>query len=62
MKKVKIENLIQGLCSFTDEEFVCDNVYQFLSENPVDVDSISPFFFWSEKFYTRNLLDRKSVV
>ena len=39
-----------------DEEFKCDNVYQFLGENPVDVDSISPLFFWSEKFYTRNLI------
>jgi cysteine dioxygenase len=56
MKTVKIENLIEGLREIPDAEFKCDNIYQFLAENPVDVDSISPYFFWSENFYTRNLL------
>jgi Cysteine dioxygenase type I. len=56
MKTVKIENLIEGLREIPDEEFVCDNVYQFLSDNPVDIDSISPYFFWSSNFYTRNLI------
>jgi len=56
MKTVKIEKLIEGLCQVSDEDFTCDNVYQLLAENPVDVDTISRFFFWSEKFYTRNLI------
>ncbi len=54
--KIKIEKLINGLCSISDEDFVCDNIYDFLAANPIDIDTISPFFFWSEKFYTRNLL------
>lgn len=56
MKTVKIENLIEGLRKIPNADFECDNVYRFLAENPVDVDSIAPFFFWSEKFYTRNLI------
>jgi cysteine dioxygenase len=56
MKTVQIENLIQGLRQIPDADFTCDNVYQFLAENPVDVDSITQYFFWSEKFYTRNLI------
>jgi cysteine dioxygenase len=56
MKTVKIENLIEGLKEIPDAEFKCDNVYQFLAKHPVDVDTISPFFHWSEKFYTRNLI------
>ncbi len=56
MKTVKVENLIEGLCAIPDAEFTCDNVYQFLAGNPVDVDSIVPYFHWSEKFYTRNLI------
>lgn len=56
MKTVKIENLIEGLREIPDEEFKCDNVYQFLAENPVDIRSIAPYFFWSERFYTRNLI------
>ena len=56
MKTVKIENLIEGLCEISDADFTCDNVYQFLAEHPVDVETIAPFFFWSKKFYTRNLI------
>jgi cysteine dioxygenase len=56
MKTVKIENLIEGLRNIPDQDFNCDNVYQFLSDNPVDVDTISPFLFWSDRFYTRNLI------
>ena len=56
MKTVKIENLIEGLREIPDAEFKCDNVYQFLAKHPVEVDSIAPFFHWSEKFYTRNLI------
>lgn len=53
---ISVEKLINGLCEIPDAEFDCDNVYQYLSENPVDVESIEPYFFWSEKFYTRNLI------
>ncbi len=52
----KIINLIEGLREIPDEEFVCDPVYRFLSENPVDVESLEPYMHWSEKFYTRNLV------
>lgn len=54
--KVKIESLIEGLCEIPEEDFHCDNVYRFLSDNPVEIDSIEPYFNWSEKFYTRNLI------
>jgi cysteine dioxygenase len=56
MKTVKIENLIEGLCAIPEENFDCENVYQFLSENPVEVATISQYFFWSERCYTRNLI------
>jgi cysteine dioxygenase len=56
MKTVGIDNLISGLKSIHDEEFTCNNVYRFLSENRIDVDSITKYFFWSPSFYTRNLI------
>ena len=56
MKTVKIENLIEGLCKISDADFTCDTVYQYLAEHPVDVDTISPYFFWSKNSYTRNLI------
>ncbi len=58
MKTVKIENLIEGLCEIREADFTCDNVYKFLSENPIDIDSIEPYFFWSERCYTRNLIHK----
>ena len=56
MKKVNIDSLVAGLREIPDKEFHCDPVYRFLSENPIDEDSIAPYFNWSEKFYTRNLI------
>lgn len=56
MKTVSVHNLVNGLREIPDAEFVCDNVYDFLSANPIETDSISPFVFWSPKFYTRNLI------
>jgi cysteine dioxygenase len=53
---VSIDKLIGGLCAISEADFRCDPVYRFLSDNPVDLDSISPYFFWSENFYTRNLI------
>ncbi len=56
MDPVTIEKIISGLRAIPDESFVCDNVYDFLSKNPVDVDSIAKYLFWSSQCYTRNLI------
>lgn len=56
MTTVKVDTLISGLKSIADSEFTCDNVYQFLGDNPVEVDSITKYFHWSPDFYTRNLI------
>ena len=56
MKTVRIENLIEGLREIPEADFTCDNVYRFLSENPVDVETIEPYLFWSKHCYTRNLI------
>lgn len=53
-----IKSIIDGLHSLSDDDFTCDIVYRLLSESPVDVDSISPYFFWSGKGYTRNLIHK----
>lgn len=51
-----IRAVIEGLRGIPDEEFTCDSVYDFLADNPVDVDSIAKYFHWSLDFYTRNLI------
>ncbi len=56
LKKVNIDNLIGGLCEIPDSEFHCDPVYRYLSDNPLDVESIGPYLHWCDTFYTRNLI------
>ena len=56
MNRVTIDHLIEGLRGIPDGSFVCDIVYDFLSKNPVDVESISKYLFWSPSCYTRNLI------
>jgi predicted metal-dependent enzyme (double-stranded beta helix superfamily) len=53
---LSVDKLIEGLRSISDDEFTCDNVYSYLGDNPVDVDSIAKYLFWSPDFYTRNLI------
>jgi cysteine dioxygenase len=53
---VTIEQLRDGLIRIPDEDFVCEKVYDYLSVNPVDVDTIQRYCFWSPAFYTRNLV------
>ncbi len=56
MQSVSVQNLIDGLRAIPDPEFICQNVYDYLSAHPVEVGSITRFFHWSENFYTRNLI------
>ena len=58
MKTYNIHQLVDGLNAMPEDKFTCDNVYQFLGETPVDVDSISKYFHWSDNFYTRNLIHK----
>jgi len=60
MNKVDVNNLISGLSQISDEEFSCQNVYDFLTANPVDIATISKYFFWSDDCYTRNLIYKDS--
>lgn len=56
MERVSVSQLIEGLRKIPDDLFVCDHVYDYLGRNPVDVDSIEKYFFWSSDCYTRNLI------
>jgi Cysteine dioxygenase type I len=56
MNRVSIHQLVNGLCEIPDSEWDCQPVYEFLSRNPIDVDTIQKYLFWSPMFYTRNLI------
>lgn len=56
MNRVTIHQLVQGLCEIPNSEWDCQPVYDFLSRNPIDTESIQKYLFWSPEFYTRNLI------
>jgi cysteine dioxygenase len=56
MQKHSIDSVISGLRSISDDEFSCENVYDFLEQHPVEVGSITRYFHWSPTCYTRNLV------
>lgn len=56
MNRLPIDQIVRDLRGMPDEMFVCEPVYAYLSEHPIEVDSISKYLFWSPSFYTRNLI------
>lgn len=56
MNSIPISALVDGLKAIPDEDFVTDHVYEYLAKNPVAVDSLEKYFYWSPDFYTRNLV------
>jgi len=65
MNTHSIGAVIDGLRAIPDQDFTCDNVYDYLAANPIEVDSITKYFHWSQTFYTRNLVykdDRFEVM
>ena len=56
MQRVSVDKLISGLRDVSDDNWTCEGVYDFLGENPVDVDSIVKYFHFRPEWYTRNLI------
>ncbi len=56
---ISVSSLVEGLRAIPDDGFTLGNIYDFLSANPVDPASVAPFEFWSERFYTRNLIHKE---
>jgi cysteine dioxygenase len=61
MKKISIDNLIDGLRQIPAENFICGTIYNFLKENRVDVDSLEPYLFFNKENYTRNLIFKNEL-
>ncbi len=41
---ISVEKLITGLTAISEDAFTCDNVYEYLGANPVDVGTITKYF------------------
>lgn len=61
-KTIPIEKLVKGLQQLPESAFDGTEILrQFLHDNPVDADSLSPYLTWNRQHYTRNLIDRTSL-
>jgi cysteine dioxygenase len=59
-----IDEWVQGLCALPAEGFT-DAVNRYLRAHIVDPESLGPYTFWRENFYTRNLIykcDRMEIM
>lgn len=61
MQTVKIDKFVKRLTEIPEEKFCVGNVYDFLRENPVCKDSLSPYIFFSRNSYTRNLIYKNEL-
>lgn len=58
---ILIDQFIKELCSVSEENFKVGTIYNFLLEHPVKIESLSPYLFFSKKFYTRNLIFKNEL-
>ncbi len=61
MQTVTIETLLRGLQEIPAENFAVGTVCDFLQTNPVDSDSLTPYLFFSNTCYTRNLIFKNEL-
>lgn len=56
--KTDIQDFARRLSAIPEPEFTHQEVLDFLHDNPVDVQSLAPYLFFSTEKYTRNLIHR----
>jgi cysteine dioxygenase len=59
VKATSIERLVANLRKFPESSFTpTEPLREFLEQNPVEPDSLTPYLNWDRQHYTRNLIDR----
>jgi predicted metal-dependent enzyme (double-stranded beta helix superfamily) len=53
---VTLDQFVSGLRAIPEERFRPGDVYQYLKNNPVDPNTLTPYLFFSKNHYTRNLI------
>ncbi|MGH9327658.1 MAG: cysteine dioxygenase [Terriglobia bacterium] len=55
---VAIGNFVRDLSAIPEREFTHQNVLEFLRRNRVELESLSPYLYFAQEHYTRNLIQR----
>jgi cysteine dioxygenase len=53
---ITIHDFTQGLAAIREEDFTHQAVLDYLERNPVDLESLNPYVYFSGDQYTRNLI------
>ncbi len=53
---IHIDDFASGLSAIAEEDFTHGRVLEYLQQNPVDIATLSPYLYFSEEHYTRNLI------
>src|SRR5205809_3116909 len=51
-----VDNFVEVLASIQEKDFTVPRVAEYVRDNPVDPDSLSPYLFYRPTHYTRNLI------
>ena len=61
-KTVPIGNFVAALRQFPESAFVeTSRILEFLQDNPVAPDTLTPYLSWDRQHYTRNLIDKTAL-
>jgi cysteine dioxygenase len=58
---ISIDQFVAELCQIPETEFKNGVIYDFLQKHPVEKDSLTPYLFFTKKFYTRNLIFKNEL-
>jgi cysteine dioxygenase len=61
VKPISIDRFLKELCSIQAGEFKNGTMFDFLQQHPVEKDSLEPYLFFTQKFYTRNLIFKNEL-
>jgi len=59
--RTSLEDLVEGLKSFERDLITQDAVRDYLAATPLSRDALTPYIFWNDRHYTRNLIYRDDL-
>lgn len=62
VRQVSIQEFVNNLQKLRDRDFdAVETPLAYLRANPVEPDSLTPYLFWNQQHYTRNLIDKTDL-
>jgi len=58
---IPIQDFVNEICAISESRFTHENVLAFLREHPVDIATLSPYLYFCQEHYTRNLIHRNPL-